>query len=179
MARKVRKIASETWQAVEKAVCAGMGYSEAARRFGLRSPHTIIMRARRNHWPVPSRVEDRAKALQRNVTERRIERDAERASNEGVIGVLAESWAEKGEEHRAIAFQMAHTAMKRAAEAPPTIDDWADVERVDKIARKAAGLDEENVISSVNAFQFQFLDERIIPELIGSDKPAHFPEWQG
>ena len=36
--RKAQVITAEVWLAVEKAVCAGMGYSQAARAFGIRSP---------------------------------------------------------------------------------------------------------------------------------------------
>jgi hypothetical protein len=37
-----------------------IAYSQAARAFGIRSPHTVIMRSRRDRWPIPSRVEERA-----------------------------------------------------------------------------------------------------------------------
>ena len=67
--RPSQVITAEVWLAVEKAVCAGMGYSQAARAFGIRSPHAIIMRSRRDKWPVPSRVEERARQLQDFVTE--------------------------------------------------------------------------------------------------------------
>jgi hypothetical protein len=86
-----QSIPAQTWQAVEKAVCAGMGYSEAARRFGIRSPHTIIMRARRNKWAVPSRIEERTLALQKRY--RACEQH--RNCNEEVIQTVAESWVER------------------------------------------------------------------------------------
>ena len=106
-AKKARKkpkapqvIASEVWLAVEKAVCAGMGYSQAARTFGIRSPHAIIMRSRRDKWPVPSRVEERARQLQESLQRRSVAAEQRRDGNEITTETLAQSWAEKGEAHR-------------------------------------------------------------------------------
>lgn len=163
MAKEPQFIEPKTWQAVEKAVCAGLGYSEAARRFGIDSPHAIIMRARRNRWPVQSRIVERAKALQESVTERATVTKAIRAANDKATESLAQSWAEKGEQHRAMAFQMAHTALKRATEAPPAIEDSADMERADKMARRAAGLDTAGSAVS-NSFNFTLLRERMVLE---------------
>ena len=55
---KPQQIAEATWLAIEKAVVAGMGYSEASRAFKV-SVHAIIMKRRRNRWPVPSRIQER------------------------------------------------------------------------------------------------------------------------
>ena len=44
--RSPQVIDEATWLAIEKAVCAGMGFSEASRAFNIRSPHAIIMRSR-------------------------------------------------------------------------------------------------------------------------------------
>lgn len=157
MPNKPQNIAVETWQAVEKAVCAGMGYSEAARRFGVRSPHAIIMRARRNRWPVPSRIVERAHALQRSVTARAAVTEGIRQGNEEVAESLAASWAEKGEQHRALAFGLSHTALAKSK--PPALQTWRDMEIADKMARRAAGLDSEGATGNTNIFQFQLLRE--------------------
>ena len=138
MPTKPQYIAVETWQAVEKAVCAGMGYTEAARRFGIRSPHAIIMKARRNKWPVPSRIVERACALQRSVTERAAVREGIRQGNEEVAESLAASWAEKGEQHRTIAFGLSHSALAKSK--PPALQTWRDMEIADKMARRQVNM---------------------------------------
>ena len=143
--RQAQRIPAEAWSAVEKAVCAGMGYTEAARRFGIRSPHTIIMRARRNKWPVASRIEERTRALQARYKAC----EERRNCNEQATEAIAESWAEKGERHRGLAFEMAHNALKMAKYARPTVEGWQDIEKADKMARRAAGLDTEGS-SNVN-----------------------------
>ena len=117
--RKAQVIASEVWLAVEKAVCAGMGYSQAARAFGIRSPHAIIMRTRRDKWPIPSRVEERARQLQASLQRRSVAAEQRRDCNEITTETLAQSWAEKGEQHRALAFQLAHDSLKAAAKKGP------------------------------------------------------------
>ena len=116
-----------------------MGYSEAARRFGIRSPHAIIMRARRNKWPVPSRIEERTLALQ----ERYKACEQHRNCNEEVIQTVAESWAERGEQHRALAFNLAHSELKASYKRGLPIEDWSAAEKADRMARRAAGLDSE------------------------------------
>ena len=112
-------IASEVWLAMEKAVCAGMGYSQAARTFGIRSPNAIIMRSRRDKWPVPSRVEERARQLQDSLQRRSMAAEQRRDVNEITTETLAQSWAEKGEAHRAIAFNLAHDSLKRSRQEGP------------------------------------------------------------
>ena len=126
---RVRQVIStETWEAIEKAVCAGMGFSEAARVFGVLSPHTIIMRSRAQHWPVPSRVQERARLLQESLQSRSEAAQEARNGNDQAIEAAAQSWAEKGETHRALAFDFAHGALKAAAKAPPPVESWRDID---------------------------------------------------
>jgi hypothetical protein len=101
--RKPQQISEATWLAIEKAVVAGMGYSEAARVFGIHCPHAIIMRSRRDKWPVPSRVEERARQLQDSLQRRSEAAEQRRDGNEITTETLAQSWAERGEQHRAVA----------------------------------------------------------------------------
>jgi hypothetical protein len=134
-------IAPEVWVAVEKAVCAGMGYSQAARAFGIRSPHAIIMRSRRDKWPVPSRVEERARQLQASLQRSREAAEQRRNGNDTTTQSLAASWAERGEVHRAVAFDFAHNSLKAAAKAGLPVASWRDASLADAVARKSAGLD--------------------------------------
>jgi hypothetical protein len=55
----------------------------------------------------------------------------------------AESWGQKGEEHRALAFRLAHDALKKLSKkrVPPPAD-WQEIEKADKMARRAAGMDD-------------------------------------
>jgi hypothetical protein len=142
--RKAQVISAEVWLAIEKAVCAGMGYSQAARTFGIRSPHAIIMRSRRDKWPVPSRVEERARQLQDSLQRRSMAAEQRRDVNEITTETLAQSWAEKGEAHRALAFQLAHDSLKAAAKRGLPIESWRDASLADVVARRNAGLDDSD-----------------------------------
>jgi hypothetical protein len=119
-----------TWDAVKAACMAGIGYSEAARVFGIRSPHAIIMKSRRDRWPIPNRVEQRAQELQARLQRRSEAAQERRNGNDATTETLAQSWTEKGEAHRALAFQLAHDSLRKA--------DLAD-----KTAHRNAGLDSE------------------------------------
>lgn len=58
----------------------------------------------------------------------------------------AASWAEKGERHRKMVFEKTTAMLEQATLAPPK--NWKDAEIVDKMARRAAGLD--NLETQVN-----------------------------
>ena len=87
----------------------------------------------------PPKIEERAAALRA----RYVECERDRSGNEEVIEVVAESWAQKGERHRALAFDLAHDSLKAAAKAGLPISDWRDCDLADKVARRKAGLDSE------------------------------------
>lgn len=105
-----------------------MSYAKASRAFGIRIPETILMKSKREHWPVPNRVEQRSRALQTNVL---------------ATETLAANWVEKAEQHRALAFQLAHDSLKAAARKGLPIESWRDADLADKTARRNAGLDSE------------------------------------
>ena len=142
--RKAQVITPEVWLAVEKAVCAGMGYSQAARAFGIRSPHTVIMRSRRDRWPIPSRVEERARELQASLQRRSVAAEQRRDCNEMTTETLAQSWAERAEQHRLIAFELANDSLRAAAKKGLPIESWRDASLADVVARRNAGLDDSN-----------------------------------
>ena len=123
-----QKISRETWAAIKSACISGMSYAEASRAFGIRIPETILMKSKREHWPVPNRVEQRSRALQTNVL---------------ATETLAANWVEKAEQHRALAFQLAHDSLKAAARKGLPIESWRDADLADKTARRNAGLDSE------------------------------------
>jgi hypothetical protein len=104
-----------------------MSYAEASRAFGIRIPETILMRSKREHWPVPNRVEQRSRALQTNIL---------------ATETLAVNWLEKAEQHRALAFQLAHDSLRAAAKKGLPIESWRDADLADRSARRNAGLDD-------------------------------------
>jgi hypothetical protein len=138
--KKAQLIPPEVWRSIEAAVCiGGLGYSECGRKFNV-SPHAIIMKAKRNGWAVPSRIAERTKALQARYKAC----ESNRNSNEEVIQTVAQSWAERGEQHRALAFQLAHDSLKAAAKKGLPIESWRDADLADKSARRNAGLDDSD-----------------------------------
>jgi hypothetical protein len=151
-AKKARKkpkapqvIAPEVWVAIEKACCAGLGYSAAAREFGV-SVFAIMARSKRNNWPVGSRIQRRVEALQEaryKARERYKPYEQQRNSNARATEALAESWAERGEQHRSLIYDMIHAALKKVAKSPPPLEDWSSIEKADKAARRACELDHE------------------------------------
>lgn len=136
------------WDKIKLSCVAGMSYKEAGAAYGVEEA-TVRQRSHREQWPVPERVSRVVTRVAENVV---------------IAEKMAENWAEKGEIHRALAFKVAQKAMREAEIAPPEVKDWADVERIDKMARRAAGLDTEGVTVN-NSFSFGFLDDGIAPEM--------------
>jgi hypothetical protein len=131
------------WVLAKEAVCKlGLSQKEAAERYCL-SYDALKQRSCREKWPTIERVA-------RIVTERSL--------NEKKAELAAETWLEKGEIHRGMAFQVAHKAVKQAMLAPPEVKDWADLERADKMARRAAGLESEAAVQS-NSFTFTLVKD--------------------
>jgi hypothetical protein len=166
--KQPQRISEATWQAIEKAVVAGMGYSEAARNFGIRSPHAIIMRSRRDKWPVPSRVEERARLLQDSLQRRLEAAEQRRDSNALTTETLAQDWVSRGEAHRALIYELTKTALRRLGNKPPPLEAWADIERADKAARRACGLDDSEATRNINV-GMQLINQRL--EIITADLP--------
>ena len=142
-ARPPQQISPQTWKAVEAAVCiGGLGYSEAGRKFGI-EPHAIMMKAKRHGWALPSMIEKRVEALQKSVTERAV-CEGNRACNDQAGEIIAQSWSEKAEAHRAIAFDLAHASLRKAARMACQSSLGADADLADKSARRNAGLDDSD-----------------------------------
>ena len=132
-------ITPETWRAIETVIVAGgLGWTEAGRKFNV-SPHAIMMKAKRHGWAVPSKIAERTRALQARYKAC----ESDRNGNEEVIQAVAQSWTERGEQHRALAFRLAHDSLKAAAKKGLPIESWRDADLADKSARRNAGLDSE------------------------------------
>jgi hypothetical protein len=71
-----------------------------------------------------------------------------RQCKDKAAAIISESWAEKGEKHRALTFRMAHNALLKASKQDLQIECWRDAALADRMARKAAGLDQDT--TSIN-----------------------------
>jgi hypothetical protein len=139
--RSPQKISDQTWEQVRLAVCAGgLGWKECADRFGI-SDAAIKMKARRHGWLVLPKVAKTAEALRKSVTERAV-CAANRNSNKQLAEIISESWAQKGEQHRALAFQIATDALRALQKSGGlVIADPRGFDLTDRVARRNAGLD--------------------------------------
>lgn len=100
----------------------GNSFADAAQKFNM-SEASIRSLAKRGGWRQSDIKRDRETMLAR------------------VARVATETWAEKSEAHRLKMFGMASEALAKAKLKAP--QNWRDVETVDRIARRAAGLDDD------------------------------------
>ena len=63
---------------------------------------------------------------------------------------------------------MTNTALRKVAKTPPPLESWSDVERADKAARRACGLDDSEATRNIN-IGMQLIDQRL--EIITADLP--------
>ena len=142
--KRLRKFPRRSGWQLRRHAAAGLVTPNAARKFGV-SVFAIMQRSQRNKWPVGSRIQRRVEALQEaryKARERYKPYEQQRNSNAQVTEAIAESWAERGEQHRAVAFQLAHDSLKAAAKKGMPIESWRDADLADKTARRNAGLDD-------------------------------------
>jgi hypothetical protein len=148
--KQPQAISEKTWEAIKAACISGMGFSAAARAFGINNVHTIIMKCRRNRWPIPARIQERAKALQEGRDKaHKLARERSRNGDQA-LEVLAEDWVSRGEAHRALIYELTKTALRRLGNQPPPLEAWADIERADKAGRRACGLEDSEAARNIN-----------------------------
>jgi transposase len=131
---KVRAhIPKETWLAVKTCYLSGMSTKDIAERFEI-NMDTVVTRVCKAGW-------NKLRVLPESVP-------VERSMVEKVAEILEDDWKSKGSAHRRMMFSKANTALREAnLPAPRT---WKDAQIADQIARKAAGLDEdENKMTAV------------------------------
>ena len=145
-----------------------MGFSEAARTFGINNAHAVIMKSRAQHWPIPSRVQERARQLQQQLQRQSEAAQEERNCNDQAVEAAAQSWAEKGEAHRSLVYGMTNTALRKVAKTPPPLESWSDVERADKAGRRACGLEDSEAARNVS-IGWQLINQRL--QIITADLP--------
>ena len=114
------------WQSERTAVMVGgLSNGQAAEKVGIKY-QAVQKRSRREGWeraPEP-KVPDKIQ----------LERTRE------LSAIVRESWAERGERHRSYMFDLASRAISDAK--VPAPKNWRDLETADKIARRAAGLED-------------------------------------
>lgn len=118
----------ETWLKVRDAYVAGIKPSDISRMFGP-SITTIMKRAERHHWSAPTKLARMRKQIEMN-----------KSAKADLTSALEQLSQEKVMEHRAYIARLATEKIKQAKIAPPK--NWRDVDLVDKMARRALGLDD-------------------------------------
>jgi hypothetical protein len=121
--------AKVAWNDVKNACeIEGITIAEVCTRYKLKYP-AVYARATRGKWSVISSIKKRAKELQ--------EREAE-------LTTTAAQWAKRGETHRLLVFDKASGAIQKAKMRPPK--SWKEFDLADRAARRAAGLENADVV---------------------------------
>lgn len=126
------------WDAIRIEFAHGISIPELARKYSL-SEGTLKARSAREKW-IEMRPETHAKDIATGLQHGILE-----AAKAGAK-VVGESWAERGESYRRMVFEKTSKLMEQATLAPPK--NWKDADVADKMARRAAGLD--NLETQVN-----------------------------
>jgi hypothetical protein len=84
--------------------------------------------------------------------------------------VAAQSWAERGELHRAAVFKLASEALAKAK--PRRLEDWSDIERAARLADRAAGLDKPQPVVSLHFPQVQSSECQAVFDISANDAPG-------
>ena len=115
------KVPSHVWAEVDQLLIAGCPVKEIAAKFNIRE-NSIYVHAKRHNIPTSATVKT---AIQTAV--------------KGKVEALIEEWERKGNEHRELAFKLAHQSLKKMKPRAPK--NFREAEAADKIARRAAGLE--------------------------------------
>lgn len=140
--------AQTDWQSVERWMILHDNFPTCAKEFNLKED-TVRKRARRYSWPLPSVIAKRAAEI-------RALPNVQPARNGAIIERSAKTLIEKGEAHAEMVFEKANRALRDLKKFP--VRSARDVEVIDRVARRSAGLenDEQQVNVSLIA-----LNERI------------------
>jgi hypothetical protein len=139
------------WEEIIRDLQDGLSMPEAARRYHVLYD-TVKKYVKRHHIALPS------SSLQGH-----IEQNLNRVVTAALEKVV-DKWAEKGEKHREIAFDVAHESVKKfKAKAP---QNFRELEAADKIARRAAGLETAEVINQTLINLNEAIDNFVEPQEI-------------
>ena len=129
------------WDAIRIEFSHGMTIPCLSTKYGV-SEGTLKARSAREKW-IEMRPETHATPVAHDATEARptlLETTKQAAKQVG------KTWAERGESYRSMMFEKTSALMQQATLSPPK--NWKDADIVDKMARRAAGLD--NLETQVN-----------------------------
>ena len=135
---------SDAWSAAREAAALGVPFRQIAETYGL-SLEAVRKRAQRDKWPRPEKL---APPPPPSVPP---------------SALAAQSWAERGEQHRAAVFRLASEALARAK--PRRLEEWADIERAARLADRAAGLDKPAALVSIQFPQVQSTESQAVIDL--------------
>jgi hypothetical protein len=109
------------WAACRESVALGLSVREAAEKHGL--PYAgARKRAEKEGWPTKTRLIAEARKI-------------------APLEAVAQSWQERGEQHRRTVMSLVERALGAANLPPP--ENWADLERAARIGDRAAGLEKQ------------------------------------
>lgn len=137
------KTPAETWKAAREAAALGVPLKRIAEEYGL-TLAAVRKRAQREKWPKPEQLTG-----------------APPPPVPTPSTLAAQSWAERGEAHRAAVFKLASEALAKAK--PRRLEEWADIERAARLADRAAGLDKPAALVSI---QFPAMHSSESPPII-------------
>lgn len=157
-----KPLAGVNWEDIEAACIAGLSYLEAEKRYGVKA-NTIRQRAQRKKWPTPTAIASRAKELSR-----------ETGQNPAVI--MAD-WQSRGEKWRENVFQIATESLKTVKKLK--VNGAKDFELIDKVGRRAAGLDVADtkvqtlihINESIDTFENEPIEATLLPENQDTQNP--------
>lgn len=116
------------WPAAREAIALGASVRQVAESYGV-SVDALKQRIHREKWPRPEQIQY--------------------APAPSPLVIASQTWAEKGEQHRAQIFKLAQRALASIADTPPDLTNWADIERAARLADRAAGLDQAAPVVSL------------------------------
>lgn len=140
------------WIEIEHAVCNGMTFPEASKKYNIKE-NTLRVKAKRGKWVTPKIVRAQVSA------------EIKRTTGATVTKVVAD-WLAKGEDLRDLSFTKAHDSIKKFK--PKAPKNFRELESAVKIARQAAGLETADInvatLIQMNERMENFEDEQPIED---------------
>lgn len=141
------------WENIKTAVCGGIPYRDVSRSFNVKEM-TIRQRAFREKWPTPANVQAKIEELRARIIPSKPLDNNKLSTEKGqdfqlvngdmsrdLTTMIASDWLTKGEEHRQIMYKISQKALSTVSKRAQKLENWQDIERADKAARRATGLD--------------------------------------
>lgn len=148
------------WSAIEKFMMITEDYVAAAKQFNVKAD-TIRKRAKRHGWPLPSVIAAKVLALKKVG-------DVQTAQNGALIEQSAKTLAERGEAHAEMVFEKANAALVALKKFP--VRNARDVELIDKVARRAAGMGNDDEGARISIIQLnEALDSHRTDDVIEAE----------